>query len=162
MWYRMLDSPDPEACETRWRPTAQQKAMRWLTASSSRFPMHRFNLTSMLNAHRLEVWTYGWVFGPQGNALPAPRRWRWHVVRRNRTHAFAPGPSANPDQEALTPMKIGALSVGTNYLRLLGFPSLKRGALGSRRGCSPRQRKPPDARQALPHALSSAADTDRP
>lgn len=80
------------------------------------FPIHWFNLTPMLKAYLNEVWTYGWAFGPEGNAL---RGKEMQVVVSTGASEFTlshQGLVQSTIEEVLTPMRATALYVGMNYI----------------------------------------------
>lgn len=85
------------------------------------FPIHWFNLTPMLKAYLNEVWTYGWAFGPQGQALQG--KTMQVVVSTGATqHTLShQGLVQSTIEEVLTPMKASALYVGMSYLPPLAF-----------------------------------------
>ncbi|TRO38276.1 flavodoxin family protein [Pseudomonas putida] len=85
------------------------------------FPIHWFNLTPMLKAYLNEVWTYGWAFGPDGQALEG--KTMQVVVSAGATqHTYSyQGLVQSTVDEVLTPMKASALYVGMNYLAPLTF-----------------------------------------
>lgn len=85
------------------------------------FPIHWFNLTPMLKAHLNEVWTYGWAFGPEGQALRGKRM--QVVVSTGATqHTLShQGLVQSTVEDMLTPMKASALYVGMDYLAPMVF-----------------------------------------
>ncbi len=85
------------------------------------FPIHWFNLTPMLKAYLNEVWSYGWAFGPEGNALRG-KALQVVVTAGATEHTFsAAGIIQSTLDEVLTPLKASALYVGMNYLPPLAF-----------------------------------------
>lgn len=85
------------------------------------FPIHWFNLTPMLKAYLNEVWTYGWAFGPQGNAL---KNKQLLVVASAGASEFTyshAGLINSTFAEVMTPMKATALYCGMNYQSPLSF-----------------------------------------
>ncbi len=85
------------------------------------FPIHWFNLTPMLNAYLNEIWTYGWAFGPNGNALQG-KEMQVVVSTGASAHTLSHGGLVQSTiEEVLTPMKASALYVGMNYLPPLAF-----------------------------------------
>lgn len=85
------------------------------------FPIRWFNVPPMLKAYLDRVWTYGWAFGPQGDAL---RGKAMQVVvsagASEHTYSHA-GLIRSTMDEVLTPMKASALYVGMRYLEPLAF-----------------------------------------
>ena len=75
----------------------------------------------MLKAYLNEVWTYGWAFGPEGNAL---RGKEMQVVVSTGASEFTlshQGLVQSTIEEVLTPMRATALYVGMNYIPPLAF-----------------------------------------
>ena len=100
---------------------AEQQAHEAVERIVFLFPIHWFNLTPMLKAYLNEVWTYGWAFGPNGNAL---RGKEMLVVVSTGASAYTlsnEGLVQSTIEEVLTPMKASALYVGMNYLPPLAF-----------------------------------------
>ncbi|QXI28553.1 NAD(P)H-dependent oxidoreductase [Pseudomonas vanderleydeniana] len=100
---------------------AEQKAYEAAERIVFLFPIHWFNLTPMLKAYLNEVWTYGWAFGPQGQALQG-KSMQVVVSTGATAHTFShQGLVQSTIEEVLTPMKATALYVGMNYLPPLVF-----------------------------------------
>lgn len=79
------------------------------------FPIHWFNLTPMLKAYLNQVWSYGWAFGPNGEALKG--KTMQLVVSAGATEYTysATGLIESSMGQVLTPMKASALYVGMQY-----------------------------------------------
>ena len=85
------------------------------------FPIHWFNLTPMLKAYLNQVWSYGWAFGPNGNALRG-KPLQLVVTAGATAHTYsAAGLIGSSMEEVLTPLKASALYVGMHYLPPLAF-----------------------------------------
>ncbi|MFH7826207.1 NAD(P)H-dependent oxidoreductase [Kluyvera chengduensis] len=85
------------------------------------YPTHWFNLTPMLKAYLNAVWTYGWAFGPGGEALKGKQL---QVVTTAGASEFTyshDGLLNSTMEEVLTPMKASALYVGMHYRQPLAF-----------------------------------------
>ncbi len=85
------------------------------------YPTHWFNLTPMLKAYLNAVWTYGWAFGPGGEALKGKQL---QVVTTAGASEFTyshEGLLNSTMEEVLTPMKASALYVGMHYRQPLAF-----------------------------------------
>lgn len=85
------------------------------------YPTHWFNLTPMLKAYLNEVWTYGWAFGPGGEALKGKELL---VVTSAGASEFTyshEGLIKSSMEEVLTPLKASALYVGMQYIQPLAF-----------------------------------------
>lgn len=83
------------------------------------FPIHWFNLTPMLKAYLNEVWTFGWAFGPGGDALKG-KEMLVVVSAGASDHTYShEGLVQSSLEEVLTPMKASALYVGMKYLKPL-------------------------------------------
>ena len=99
----------------------EQKAHEGVDRIVYLFPIHWFNITPMLKAYLNRVWTYGWAFGPEGNAL---RGKAMQVVvsagASEQTYSHQ-GLIESTMEEVLTPMKASALYVGMRYLPPLAF-----------------------------------------
>jgi glutathione-regulated potassium-efflux system ancillary protein KefF len=87
------------------------------------FPIHWFNLTPMLKAYLNQVWSYGWAFGPNGQALKGKQM--QVVVSAGATEFTysSEGLIHSTMNEVLTPMKASAHYVGMDYLSPLAFYS---------------------------------------
>ena len=83
------------------------------------FPIHWFNLTPMLKAYMNEVWTYGWAFGPGGNALKNKEMLVVTSAGASEHTYSAGGLVKSTMNEVLTPIKASALYVGMTYLEPL-------------------------------------------
>jgi len=80
------------------------------------FPIHWFNLTPMLKAYFNHVWSYGWAFGPNGNALQG-KTMQVAVSAGASAYTYsAAGMIHCSIDEVLTPLKASALYVGMTYL----------------------------------------------
>ena len=85
------------------------------------FPIHWFNVTPMLKAYLNQVWTYGWAFGPEGNALRG-KAMQVVVSAGATAHTYThEGLIASTMDEVLTPMKASALYVGMKMLAPVAF-----------------------------------------
>ncbi|MEI7189372.1 NAD(P)H-dependent oxidoreductase [Dickeya dianthicola] len=85
------------------------------------YPIHWFNLTPMLKAYLNEVWTYGWAFGPEGNALK-DKECLVVTSAGASEHTYShQGLIQSTIGEVLTPMKATALYVGMKYLEPIAF-----------------------------------------
>lgn len=85
------------------------------------YPTHWFNLTPMLKAYLNAVWTYGWAFGPGGEALKAKQL---QIVTTAGASEFTyshEGLLNSTMEEVLTPMKASARYVGMDYRPPLAF-----------------------------------------
>ncbi|MFM2479814.1 NAD(P)H-dependent oxidoreductase [Celerinatantimonas sp. YJH-8] len=85
------------------------------------FPIHWFNLTPMLKAYLNEVWTYGWAFGPEGNALRDKECLVVVSAGASQSTYSHSGLIQSTMDEVLTPMKASALYIGMKYLQPLVF-----------------------------------------
>lgn len=85
------------------------------------FPIHWFNLTPMLKAYLNKVWTYGWAFGPDGQALKGKEMLVVATAGATRHTYSAEGLIRSSIEEVLTPMKASALYVGMEYSDPLTF-----------------------------------------
>ncbi|WP_215776386.1 NAD(P)H-dependent oxidoreductase [Paludibacterium sp. B53371] len=100
---------------------AEQKAHEGVDRVVYLFPIHWFNLTPMLKAYLNKVWSYGWAFGPGGDAL---RHKEMLVVVSAGASEYtysSQGLVQSTMDEVLTPMKASALYVGMRYLQPLAF-----------------------------------------
>lgn len=79
------------------------------------YPTHWFNLTPMLKAYFNEVWSYGWAFGPGGEALKGKTLLTVTSAGASEHMYSAEGLVQSTMAEVLTPMKANALYVGMNY-----------------------------------------------
>lgn len=85
------------------------------------YPTHWFNLTPMLKAYLNAVWTYGWAFGPGGEALKDKQL---QIVTTAGASEFTyshEGLFNSTMEEVLTPMKASARYVGMRYRQPLAF-----------------------------------------
>ncbi|HED3067705.1 TPA: NAD(P)H-dependent oxidoreductase [Kluyvera ascorbata] len=85
------------------------------------YPTHWFNLTPMLKAYLNAVWTYGWAFGPGGEALKDKQL---QIVTTAGASEFTyshEGLLNSTMEEVLTPMKASARYVGMRYRQPLAF-----------------------------------------
>ncbi|BCA39893.1 NAD(P)H-dependent oxidoreductase [Kluyvera ascorbata] len=85
------------------------------------YPTHWFNLTPMLKAYLNAVWTYGWAFGPGGEALKDKQL---QIVTTAGASEFTyshDGLLNSTMEEVLTPMKASARYVGMRYRQPLAF-----------------------------------------
>ncbi|CAD7564490.1 NAD(P)H-dependent oxidoreductase [Escherichia coli] len=85
------------------------------------YPTHWFNLTPMLKAYLNQVWTYGWAFGPGGEALKGKELL---VVTSAGASEFTyshEGLIKSSMEEVLTPLKASALYVGMKYVQPIAF-----------------------------------------
>lgn len=104
---------------------AEQKAAENAHRIVFLFPIHWFNLTPMLKAYMNEVWTYGWAFGPNGDALKG-KELQVVVTAGATAHTYShDGLIQSTIEEVLTPLKASALYVGLKYLPPLAFYSAK-------------------------------------
>ena len=85
------------------------------------FPIHWFNLTPMLKAYLNAVWSYGWAFGPEGNALKGKEMLVVTTAGATEFTYSSAGLVQSTMQDVLTPMKASALYVGMSYLEPLSF-----------------------------------------
>lgn len=100
---------------------AEQQAMAAADRIFFLFPIHWFNITPMLKSYLNEVWTYGWAFGPEGNALRGKDMQVVVSAGASAQTYTAEGLINSTLDEVLTPMKASALYVGMNYLPPLCF-----------------------------------------
>ncbi len=99
----------------------EQKAHEGVDRVVYLFPIHWFNITPMLKSYLNRVWTYGWAFGPQGNALRG-KAMQVVVSAGASEHTYShQGLIQSTMDEVLTPMKASALYVGMHYLPPLAF-----------------------------------------
>lgn len=85
------------------------------------FPIHWFNLTPMLKAYLNEVWSYGWAFGPEGDALKG-KEMRLIVTAGASEHTYShSGLVQSTIAEITSPMKASALYVGMSFAEPLAF-----------------------------------------
>ncbi|WP_036534460.1 NAD(P)H-dependent oxidoreductase [Oceanobacter kriegii] len=101
--------------------TAEQAACEGMDRIVFMFPIHWFNLTPMLKAYLNEVWTYGWAFGPEGNALKNKELLLVTTAGATEHTYSQAGLIQSTIEEVLTPMKASALYVGMTYLQPLAF-----------------------------------------
>jgi glutathione-regulated potassium-efflux system ancillary protein KefF len=100
---------------------AEQQAHQGVGRVVYLFPIHWFNLTPMLKAYLNQVWSYGWAFGPQGEALRG-KQMQVVVSAGATAHTYSEtGLIQSTVQEVLTPMKACALYVGMSYAEPLAF-----------------------------------------
>ncbi|CFQ51500.1 putative oxidoreductase [Yersinia frederiksenii] len=85
------------------------------------YPTHWFNITPMLKAYLNEVWTYGWAFGPGGDALKNKQMLVVTSAGASEYTYSHDGLIQSTMDEVLTPMKASALYVGMNYMKPLVF-----------------------------------------
>ncbi|ANE74565.1 NAD(P)H-dependent oxidoreductase [Dickeya solani] len=85
------------------------------------YPIHWFNLTPMLKAYLNEVWTYGWAFGPEGDALKDKELLVVTSAGASEHTYSHQGLIQSTIGEVLTPMKATALYVGMKYLEPVSF-----------------------------------------
>lgn len=100
---------------------AEQAACEGMARIVFMFPVHWFNLTPMLKAYLNAVWTYGWAFGPEGNALKGKEMLVVTTAGATEHTYSEKGLVQSTIQEVLTPMKASALYVGMTYLEPLFF-----------------------------------------
>lgn len=100
---------------------AEQAACEGMDRIVFIYPTHWFNLTPMLKAWLNAVWTYGWAFGPGGNAL---KNKELLVVTSAGASEFTyshDGLIQSTMEEVLTPLKASALYVGMTFATPLAF-----------------------------------------
>lgn len=102
---------DPRAIDVVAEQAASDAAQRIVFL----FPIHWFNLTPMLKAYLNEVWTYGWAFGPEGQALRGKQMLVVATAGATEFTYSAAGLIRSTAEEVLTPMKASALYVGMEY-----------------------------------------------
>lgn len=85
------------------------------------FPVHWFNLTPMLKAYLNAVWTYGWAFGPEGEALKGKEMLVVTTAGATAHTYSAEGIIQSSMEAVLTPMKASALYVGMKYAEPLAL-----------------------------------------
>ncbi|MDW6002557.1 NAD(P)H-dependent oxidoreductase [Vibrio mangrovi] len=85
------------------------------------FPIHWFNITPMLKAYLNEVWTYGWAFGPEGEALKGKEMLVVTCAGASESTYTPAGLVQSTIKDVLTPMKASALYVGMKYIEPLAF-----------------------------------------
>lgn len=73
------------------------------------FPVHWFNLTTMLRAYLNEVWTYNWGFGPEGTALKGKELVVVATACAAELTYSSSGLIQSTMDEVLTPLKVSAL-----------------------------------------------------
>ncbi|KFZ37987.1 NAD(P)H dehydrogenase [Shewanella mangrovi] len=79
------------------------------------YPTHWFNITPMLKAYFNQVWSYGWAFGPGGEALKGKTLLAVTSAGAGEQMYSADGLVQSTMDEVLTPMKANALYVGMHY-----------------------------------------------
>ncbi|QSX32218.1 NAD(P)H-dependent oxidoreductase [Shewanella avicenniae] len=79
------------------------------------YPTHWFNITPMLKAYFNAVWSYGWAFGPGGDALKGKTLLAMTSAGANQHMYSAEGLIQSTMAEVMTPMKANALYVGMKY-----------------------------------------------
>ncbi|WP_241613061.1 NAD(P)H-dependent oxidoreductase [Rosenbergiella epipactidis] len=95
--------------------TKEQAACEEVDRIVFMFPIHWFNLTPMLKAYLNEVWTYGWAFGPGGNALK-DKEMLVVTTAGASSHMYSEsGLIQSTIEDVLTPIKASALYVGMKY-----------------------------------------------
>lgn len=102
---------------------AEQAACAGMERIVFMYPIHWFNLTPMLKAYLNEVWTYGWAFGPEGNALQGKEMLVVVAAGAGADMYSLDGLINSTMEQVLTPMKACALYVGMRYpepITLLG------------------------------------------
>lgn len=102
---------------------AEQKAHEAADNIIYMYPTHWFNTTPAMKAYLNQVWTYGWAFGPGGEALKGKS---FRIVTTAGASEFtysAQGLIRSSMEEVLTPMKASALYVGMVYEPALAFYS---------------------------------------
>lgn len=75
----------------------------------------------MLKAYLNEVWTYGWAFGPEGDALKDKELLVVTSAGASEHTYSHQGLIQSTIGEVLTPMKATALYVGMKYLEPVSF-----------------------------------------
>lgn len=100
---------------------AEQKAHEAADRVVYLFPIHWFNLTPMLKAYLNQVWSYGWAFGPGGNALKNKEMLVVVTAGASQHTYSAEGLIRSTMDEVLTPMKASAYYVGMKYASPLAF-----------------------------------------
>ncbi|MBW5891449.1 NAD(P)H-dependent oxidoreductase [Pectobacterium polaris] len=85
------------------------------------YPTHWFNLTPNLKAYLNEVWTYGWAFGPGGEALKGKEMLVVTTAGASEHLYSHDGLIDGTMDDVLTPMKASALYVGMKYVEPLAF-----------------------------------------
>jgi glutathione-regulated potassium-efflux system ancillary protein KefF len=100
---------------------AEQSAHEGIDRIVYLYPIHWFNLTPMLKAYLNQVWTYGWAFGENAQALK--NKTMQVVVSAGSTASTysAEGLIQSTIDEVLTPMKACALYVGMKYAQPCTF-----------------------------------------
>ena len=102
---------------------AEQKAYEQADRIVFLFPIHWFNLTPLLKAYLNEVWSYGWAFGPSGDALKGKELQAVVTAGATDFTYSAEGVIRSTLEEVLTPLKASALYVGMSYRPPLAFYS---------------------------------------
>ncbi|MCU1792594.1 NAD(P)H-dependent oxidoreductase [Pectobacterium polaris] len=85
------------------------------------YPTHWFNLTPNLKAYLNEVWTYGWAFGPGGEALKGKEMLVVTTAGASEHLYSHDGLIDGTMDDVLTPMKASARYVGMKYVEPLAF-----------------------------------------
>lgn len=94
---------------------AEQAAYEGVDRVIFMFPIHWFNLTSMLKAYLNSVWSYGWAFGNGGSALVGKSLQVVTSAGASEHTYSATGLIESTMEQVLTPLKASALYVGMNY-----------------------------------------------
>ncbi|KEA49991.1 NAD(P)H dehydrogenase [Mangrovibacter sp. MFB070] len=85
------------------------------------YPTHWFNLTPALKTWLNEVWTYGWAFGPGGNALKGKELLVVTSAGASEYTYSHAGLVDSTMDEVLTPVRASALYVGMTFASPLAF-----------------------------------------
>lgn len=94
---------------------AEQQAYEGAERVVYLYPTHWFNITPMLKAYFNEVWSYGWAFGPGGEALKGKTLLAVTSAGAGEPMYSRDGLVQSTMAEVLTPMKANALYVGMTY-----------------------------------------------
>lgn len=100
---------------------AEQDACKGMDRIVFLYPTHWFNLTPMLKAYLNKVWTYGWAFGPGGDALKEKELVVVTSAGASEYTYSHDGLIKSSMEEVLTPLKASALYVGMKYTQPLAF-----------------------------------------
>ncbi|MDR3431700.1 MAG: NAD(P)H-dependent oxidoreductase [Rouxiella aceris] len=100
---------------------AEQAACEGIDRIIFMYPTHWFNLTPMLKTYLNVAWTYGWAFGPGGEALKGKELL---VVTSAGASEFTysyEGLIKSTMADVLTPLKASALYIGMTFAEPLAF-----------------------------------------
>ena len=100
---------------------AEQKAHDGVDRVVYLFPLHWFNLTPMMKAYFNDVWSYGWCYGPNGDALKGKEMLVVTSAGATEESYSHQSPLGCTMDDVLTPFKACARYVGMTYPEPLVF-----------------------------------------